>query len=296
MHNTVDENSSKPETLRNLASSALILSILGLVCVLIIWQTLGRSVAEKVATDLVQPLGFLSLCVAGFVLHSVRTQQFRWAGYLGVFLGVMVVAGNGIVASYSVGALEGPYLELDPLEGEPFDLLVLLGGGTSEAPNGKPMVNSSGDRVVMAARMFHLGKAKQILCTGSRIRGLSTSTSDGAERAKQLLVELGVTPNQITLVGGTNTSEELAKIKEYATEHSLEAIGVVSSAWHLNRVLSLAKQQQLPVQPVPADFKSSNNAGPIPIGAVVRSCVPNKDALFVNSLVLKELLAELLGR
>ena len=47
-----------------------------------------------------------------------------------------------------------PWLCCAQLSVDPLETVVLLGGGAGEAPNRQVQVNSSGDRVVLAARLY----------------------------------------------------------------------------------------------------------------------------------------------
>ena len=279
---------SKSLLLTGIQLGVLLAALLG-----ILWLCCGKIVAEKVASDLLQPVGLLSLGILGLALHALRQGQKITGLYLFLFVSLLCLLSNRHLAEMSVGTLEGRYAALNPLEEEPVDVLVLLGGATRQAPSGQTQVNYNGDRVVMAARLLHSGKAQRVVCTGARTKGLSKATTDEAEQAKILLVGLGIEENRIELLGGRNTFEEMQILRERLVD---EQVGILTSAWHLPRAMRLAESAGLNARPIPADFIGNGPDIRQPWGSFIRDCVPNHEALFINARVLKEYLAYLVGR
>lgn len=257
-----------------------------------IWLTAGKSVLEKLLTDLVMPTGLLWLLL-GWVCLQLATRRdaaFKWAALAWL---LCTLGGNGLVADWMLASLEQRYTQVDPLSGQPLDQVVLLGGSTSEAPNGQVQINQNGDRVVLAARMYHLGLAGKIICTGERIKGLSSQGTDGGEAGRRILIELGVPADVIEVIGGRNTAEEMQSIKQRI---GTQPVGIITSAWHLDRAMRLADQQGLQAVPLPSDFNSGSRQTPRPWASVLRSCIPHASALVSNGRVVKEHLAQLVGR
>ncbi|WP_153558920.1 YdcF family protein [Roseimaritima sediminicola] len=251
-----------------------------------------RSVLEKTLTSLAMPVGlvWLSLTFAGALLAWRREAAFKWVAVPWLLL---TVAGNGWVAKQSVETLEGPYLNVQPLQAKPLRQIVVLGGGTSQAANGQVQTTRSGDRVVLAARMYHLGLTDKLICTGVGIKSLSGDAIVGGEAARKILLDLDVPADVITVIGGRNTSEEMIKIKELLGE---EPVGIVTSASHLGRAMRLAENQGLNAVPLPANFLSPTSDRPTPWGRVLRDSIPNASALETNTRVAKEYLAWAVGR
>ena len=253
---------------------------------------------EKVATDLVMPLGLTWLLLSASVLSAFRRGAYRqfvllFSGWLLVFLG-----GNGALAGYFAKAVESQFYSQEFLHGEPFDLVVLLGGAANSSPNGGVQVNGSGDRVVLVARMYHRKLVKRILCAGAgddgkRMEEIEQPLTTG-ECSRQILVDLGVDPSVIGLLGGRNTSEEFARIK--AVMNDDDRIGIVTSAWHMPRAMRLARVLNIDAEPLPADYRSSPRNSSRSEGASIRCWIPNQEALSINTRILREWLARVVGR
>lgn len=294
----VPETTGSPSKRRSLLLSMLAMGGLMAAFVSLCWIAFGRLVAQKIATELVQPVGLLTLVLATLVLHAIREKDARWATYSSLPLIFLLLTGNGLIANWQLGMLEVEYRSLDPLSAPKLDVLAVLGGGTSSYPNGRPQLNRSGDRIAMAARMFHAGKATQIVCTGSRIESLSTSSTDGADRAEEILLELGVPGESIRQVEGRNTSEEIANLKKFLQDSYQEEepnTGILTSAWHMRRALALADRHNLSLSPIPANFMTGET-GELTWASIVRGSIPNAGALHLNSMVVRERLGALVGR
>ena len=273
--------------------AAMLFGLLGLAAS---FAFFGKSVTEKMLTDLFMPMGMLwmTLTVLCVVLWKRKLYMpllisaFAW--------GLCFVGGNGLIAGWMMQSMEDEYYEVDPLSVAPFDTVVLLGGGTSDAPNGQVQINENGDRVVLAARMFHRGLAKRIVCTGARIKGLSSLKRDEADAGRILLTDLGVDEDAIMTFGGRNTSEEMQQIA--GKLGSEQEIGIITSAWHMPRAMRLAEGAGINAQPLPANYASrkSDVSEPVPVGKLIRGCIPNLSALGTNSRVLREHLARLVNR
>ena len=266
-------------------SGILVIGLTGLALAV----TQGYTVLEKLAVLLVLPAGFLwlmSLVVAGLSLRS-RSRPIGWLA-CGLALG-MTLFFSPLCAGWLMRSLDPPFRDLQPLEQEPFEAIVVLGGGTSVAPHGAAQLTCSGDRVALAARMYHRGLTPKIICTGKRTEGLDKSGRDPAETAREVLLDLGVAAEDITLVGGINTSQEMKNLAPMLAESS--RIGLITSAWHLPRALRLARKQGMNLQPLPADF-----ATPREPSWVATDWMPDAAAARRVTQALREYLAMRLGR
>ncbi len=145
-----------------------------------------------------------------------------------------------------------PPLDLERLQ--PFDAVCVLGGGTEVSEADGPALSTGGDRIAVAARLWHAGKAKVLVLSGSSISGMERER-DLAEESATILRGLGVDPRAIVQVppGAVNTTQEIAAYSVAVREHGWTRVGLVSSAWHLPRALRLCKAAQLEVVPLGAD-------------------------------------------
>jgi uncharacterized SAM-binding protein YcdF (DUF218 family) len=269
-----------------------VLLILAALAVIVLGLTNGRMVAEKVISDMVMPCGLVWLALTMVCYFAVvGGQRFL---FLLSFLAWLffTLSSNGIVASYLIKGLEEEHLDTRPLLiNEPYDLVVVLGGGSVTAPNAELQLGLSGDRIALAARMYHAERTKKIVCTGSKIAGLGrVNQLDAGEESRAILEGLGVPTEVIETIPGRNTREEIQHLAEFLAERPDSRVGLLTSAWHLRRATGLAKAAGLDVEPVPADFKTNTQK------LSVRSFVPSETALLDTRLALHEYLGALLGR
>jgi uncharacterized SAM-binding protein YcdF (DUF218 family) len=259
--------------------------------------TQGRMPFEKVATALALPTGLLWLLMLTTTLHLWRNKQGRGAAWMLLVTLAYTAAGSGSVANEIVSRLEAPFIDINPLESkERFDAVILLGGGGSTGTNGRLQANASGDRMILAAQLYHTGIARTVVCTGQRIKEISPDAADPADISRSVLLALGVPDEAIVLMGGRNTTEEMRNLKAEYADTDMRA-GLVTSAWHMQRAMRLATQAGLDPTPLPADFRShrKGTSGPT-VTALVESVIPNAGAMLVTAACVKEYLGMLIGR
>jgi uncharacterized SAM-binding protein YcdF (DUF218 family) len=204
---------------------------------------------------------------------------------------ILTVAGNKFCASWMISTLERPYQSVNVFELEPLDTIVVLGGGTSSRLNGGSQFGSSGDRVGTAARLFHAEQVKTLICTGSHSFRASKQDLSPREGAADILIGLGIPSERVVQMEGKNTYEEMKKLKQWQDENPGHGrLGLLTSAWHLPRVMRLASSLDLDIVPVPSDFRTSH-PGPSP-----NLIVPSSSYLETTRFALKEYLAGLVGR
>lgn len=248
-----------------------------------------RLVCQKIATELIMPYAVVTLGLLALLVAVWRDER-RWLRWVvGSLFLLQFAGGNGIISQYLLLTLEKPFQSQRTFDLEPFDAVVVLGGGTDEARNGFAEAALAGDRVVVAARVFHAGLTDKIICTGDRFEIISKDKMSPAEEAEEILMGLGVPLEKIQRLGGVNTVAEMKNLKEIIEPG--QRVGLITSAWHLGRAMRLSKAQGLDFTPLPADFKTDN-----PINISPFEFVPDaNDAADLQS-VIKEYLAQLVGR
>lgn len=256
----------------------------------------GQAVLEKIAQRLLSPVGLIWI---GLLLQSGVTFVRRRRGaclWSACLWGALTTLGSGPLIGAAYTHIEAPFVQLEPLEGPLFDALVVLGGGTSSGANRRTQVNDAGDRIVLAAQLYHAGKARRIVCTGRRIGTLFPNRLDPAEESALLLESLNVPATAIDRSGGANTAEELRELAESGRLSG--RVGLLTSAWHMRRALRLARAEGLQLEPVPADFDgpSPDDAGGLRLGALIYEAIPTAEALSGAARLAKEHLAEIVGR
>lgn len=251
----------------------------------------GTTMVEKMLTALAMPLGIVWLSLIVMVYFSLLTRQ-AWPALAGSFcLLILTVAGNSFVSNWFVSTLEKPYVDVDVYEMEPLDTLVVLGGGTDSRLDGESQLTAGGDRVATAARLYHDKMATKIICTGSNSFRTSENDRHPRDEAASILVALGVPVNDVLKMKGTNTFQEIGNLKKWIESNPEHGrVGIVSSAWHLPRVMRLANSAGLEVTPVPCDYLTR------PYGPSPNLIIPGAKQMSVTSQVTKEYLARLVGR
>ncbi len=250
------------------------------------WLFYGKHLAEKLATQFVMPMGLIWLMLvygtlAGFFTRN-RSLMFNSA----IAMLIVYLAGNPIVSELLLASLEDQYPVWNAESEQPLDTLIVLGGGVGQNKYGKIQFNSAGDRVGLAARLYLTGHAKRLVTTGDSIR----TVGDPSEDTVRLFIELGVTKSDVIELPGMNTYEEMQAILDREDLWKNKRAGVISSAFHMPRVMRLAKNAGVFLIPIPANFRTSK-----PMWTPT-SWFPNAESFTNSETVLRELLGMMLSR
>ena len=242
---------------------------------------------EKTLTGLAMPCGLIWLGLIALTFLSWRRKQRAIWISLAVFLGIYTLAGNSEFGKVLMARLEQSYVEIDPFEQGPYDAVFVLGGGISVAVNDVSQLDLAGDRVGLAARLYHTGRTQQLVALGS-----ITGTGDLAEETSQIWGQWAVPEDAIGQAHGRNTREEMAAIRQMVSEHpEWKRLGLITSAWHMRRAMRLAKKNELTLEPLPANFRGT------PIEWTPWALIIPCSYGFQNSqLACKEFLAGLVGK
>ena len=209
----------------------------------------------KLLGRLAMPTGLVWLLLWALIFKAFWEKQNK---AVFVFSGILVaytLAGNVWLGGVLTGTLEDEWMDVVAQKHEPFEAVLVLGGGaTGDADYAQ--VNDAGDRVVLGARLYHRGLTPLLVTSGSSIPGLG-SYVDVSEATTAIWTELGVPESAILrMPEPKNTREEIAGIKELMKEKGWERVGLVTSAWHMRRAMKLAESQGVNLHPVPADFRT----------------------------------------
>ena len=223
---------------------------------------------QKVVIELMLPIGaiwILLIVVTVWLLHRQRKQTHPAPGHrmlahgsLGILL-IYSILGNTVVGDLMLGSLEQRYADQTILDRDSAEILVVLGGGTSVGINGDiQLLGSQGNRLLAAARLFHAGKVKTILCTGSPIDGISLGEVASPSRQSAILLQqLGIPEDAIVQLDGQHTKSEIAAVRDWCRIHQVKRVAILSSAWHLSRAETLANNAGLVVDAIPAGFDTA---------------------------------------
>ena len=180
----------------------------------------GPRMFEKVAQELASPVGlvWLLLFVSWYWALLWRIKLLSFCSGLAWLL--LTAFGNAFVANELVRFVERPYLAIEPLAQDKLACILVLGGGSDSTPAGVPQLSSRGDRLALAARLFHAGKVEQIALSGMRWNKAAGDT-ELYEESATILKQLGVPDaNIVQLKVGVDTSEEIQGLKRWLAEVS----------------------------------------------------------------------------
>ena len=220
----------------------------------IIVGLLSDFVAQKAFGLLLMPAGLAWMLLIALTVAAWRTAPRPLAWLASVALLLFTVAGNAWVGNALIGSLEQRIPPLN-LEGQqPFDAICVLGGGTEFSEADGPQLASAGDRIALAARLWHAGKAKLVVVSGSSIGDMEPER-DLTQESTMLLRGMGVDQRAILHIpsAAVNTAQEIVAYHAMAKEHGWTRVGLVSSAWHLPRALRLCHADNFEVVPIGAD-------------------------------------------
>jgi uncharacterized SAM-binding protein YcdF (DUF218 family) len=179
-------------------------------------------------------------------------------------------------------------------------VIVVLGGGTESADPPRPMteINSAGDRVLYAAKLYQQEAAPVILVSGGNLAFSSARGDTPAQEMAEILLLTGVPFSAIwQQTKSQNTYEDALYSAQMLAEHDITEVILVTSAMHMPRSVALFEKQGLAVIPAPVDFtiteqnwESTFNPG---LDEFLIYILPNTSSLGLTTNILKEYLGML---
>ena len=259
---------------------------------------------SSVVTAVVSPLGVALLLGALALGLALRAQRQRatlvyvygrpapplarawWLGLLG--LAWLWVWSTPLASEALRGHLEnqaGPRALQDVGTAR---VLVVLGGSTrGPSPPQRPYPDLTGaaDRLWHAARLYHAGKAPQLLLVGGPV---ATDGGTEAEAMQQFLADMGVPPSAMALEKHShNTASNARLAAQLLRGQGIDTVVLVTSALHMPRARRHFERQGLKVHPAPTDFEVVDE----PLGW--RRVLPDTGALHGSARAFKELVGGL---
>ena len=215
-------------------------------------------VLSKFLPLLIYPLGLGIL----FLLIAALLPRKKKNGKTLLVLTILIlwVGSTSPVSTALARSLEWQYTY--PEEVPPADAIIILGGGTEPAVNPREFVevNSAGDRVIAAAKLYRDGKAPVLILSGGNISWMSNGSSTPAQQMAELLAFMDVPPSAMILDNTSqNTYENAVNVKEIIKENGFKTVLLVTSAMHMPRSVMLFDQQGISVIPIPVDYSIVEN-------------------------------------
>ncbi|MFO1063833.1 MAG: YdcF family protein [Pirellulales bacterium] len=248
----------------------------------------GKLAAEKIVTALVMPVGFCWLVVSGRFIQLLAARS-RAAFMPGLLWFSLMLFGTNPLPSYVTHRIESSVTPYRPDKEGPLDAVIVLGGGTTQG-TWRAQVGGAGDRVVMAAELYHLGYTDRLITTGTAASGVSGTMISPTDQTIEIWTSLGVPRDAIMTSPGKTTFEELQGIRERQAEFGDKRIGLLTSALHLPRAMRLAAAAGLEVEPLAAETSFRDQPWQI------IDLIPNGGNFSRWSALQHELMARLVGR
>ena len=219
----------------------------------------GKPLAEKTAIALVMPVGGVWLLTTGRLLHLLSRRRISDGKMLLLFWLLLMACATAPLPESINGWLESSVEAYNPTREPALDVAIVLGGGTTQG-EWRAQAGRAGDRVLIAAELFHLGYARQLVTTGQATPGVSRNLNDPSDQTIEIWTSLDIPRSAIVKLGGRNTSEEIAQVKEAWPQWAGQRVGLITSANHLPRAMRLARAQGLDLIPVAAEVSWSQGS------------------------------------
>ena len=255
------------------------------------WAALGGDllILQKVVSRWLMPGGLIFL-LAMLIAAVAAVRGQRLIALLGGTIAAIMLLATDVPTRTIARAIEGRYAEWLPTADEPFDSVVVLGGGTGLTPGMRPQLGDGGERLGLAARLYEQGLVKRIVVTGDALNEKPEYADSPREQGVELLAGFGVPSEDVVTLTGRTTTEEIASLKERPDLWEGKRCGLITSAMHLPRAMRLADRAGLEVIPIPANFRYPND------DFTPLSLIPEAGNLDILSAVGHEALGMLVGR
>jgi uncharacterized SAM-binding protein YcdF (DUF218 family) len=133
-----------------------------------------------------------------------------------------------------------------------------------------------------AARLYHAGRASQIIASGGTMPWRDATQAE-APAVLDVLTDFGVPRDAVTLESGSATTYENARnTAAICRAHGIERIALVTSALHMRRALATFRSTGLSVTPAATDYNALGD----PVG--VLDVAPTASALSASRWALHE--------
>lgn len=235
-------------------------------------------IASKFVIALLSPLGAsLALFFLALILNIAGLRRISFGialvGLLWLWVWSLPVTSLAFRA-----ALEGQYPSVEMADLEACDAAVVLGGAVTPA-GGRfhyPDLRKAADRLFVAARAYHAGKAPLLVLSGG------SSPVSEAEAMRAVLREFGVPDAAMLLEGRSRDTRENARFSaELLRERGIERVLLVTSALHMRRALRHFAYEGIEALPVSTDHEARGVSE-------WQRWIPDTDALDGSARAIKE--------
>lgn len=243
----------------------------------------------KLIVDPVVWIIFFLVCGLIMTHKDVRRSFWLLIGWNFCLLSalIMILLSTDPVESLLVSTLESRYIPVSNVDLDRMDVIVILAGGLNSKGSFKKSPEASGDtysRLFNGVEAFKKSSAKKIILSGGKSKCEPISE---AEVMRDLSVKLGVLPNNIILEDRSrNTASQAREIRKMNAIYNNTVVGLVTSAMHMMRAVTLFKKEfpKVEIIPIPVGFTYSTHAFSF------KDIIPSEDCFHQSSLAIHELL------
>jgi uncharacterized SAM-binding protein YcdF (DUF218 family) len=207
-------------------------------------------ILSKIIDFFLQPLCwiFILLIVAYFSQYTKR--------YILITLAALVLFSNRWFVNQCYLAYESPQVKLN----QNYQWCIILGGGMMRAGEGY-RTGETADRFIQPLLLYKKGIVKKLLITGGNVNitGLKIDETHESKKVKELLIAMGVKPEDILLEeSARNTHENAVYTKQMLKLNLNERMVLVTSAMHMPRAKACYEKEGFLIDAYPADIKKKD--------------------------------------
>jgi uncharacterized SAM-binding protein YcdF (DUF218 family) len=207
-------------------------------------------ILSKIIDFFLQPLCWIFILL-GVAYFSKYTKRF-----ILITLGALILFSNGWFVNQCYLAYEKPQVTLK----QNYNWCIILGGGMMRAGEGY-RTGETADRFIQPLLLYKRGIVKKLLITGGNvnIKGLKIDETQESKKVEEILIAMGVKPDDIVLEeSARNTHENAVYTKQILKPYLKERMVLVTSAMHMPRAKACYIKEGFIVDDFPADIKKKD--------------------------------------
>ena len=207
-------------------------------------------ILSKILLYLLLPLSWIFVL---FVLCITTKSKKRRARYFIASLSLLYIFSNNFLFNQVANRWDIAERHLN--SADKYSCAIILGGFSSEGPNGEGMFNMSADRFIQGAMLFKTGKVSRILITGGNGSLLPGQFTESEWVRKQFLA-LQIPDTAILIENKSRNTIENARFTKVVLNKARQQgpFLLVTSAFHMRRAEMIFKKEHIEVVPYPSNF------------------------------------------
>ena len=234
-------------------------------------------ILSKILLYLLLPLSWIFVL---FVLCITTKSKKRRARYFIASLSLLYIFSNNFLFNQVANRWDIAERHLN--SADKYSCAIILGGFSSEGPNGEGMFNMSADRFIQGAMLFKTGKVSRILITGGNgsllpgqfmVAGWKSmhpekqfekyldlyqhiEEKNYIERVRKQFLALQIPDTAILIENKSRNTIENARFTKVVLNKARQQgpFLLVTSAFHMRRAEMIFKKEHIEVVPYPSNF------------------------------------------